>query len=94
MNELDDILVQLNRTRFHPKSDRWITLPGLRSESEFYDVDAVSHEVHSHASASNHLLSTVMTQLRKKSVSKKSKKDRIVEKSIGLAERVGLPAPK
>ena len=94
MNNLDGILVQLDRTRFHPKSDRWITLPELRSESEFYDTDGVPQEVHAQVSASDLSFSTVTTQVRKKRGSKKSKKDRIAEKSIGLAERVGFPASK
>ena len=94
MNELDDILVQLGRTRFQPKSDRWITLPELRSESEFSDTDAVSGHVHSHASVSNLTFRTITEQIQKPKPTQKSKKDRIAEKSIGLAERVGKSTPK
>jgi hypothetical protein len=94
MNDLDDILVQLDRTRFQPKSDRWITLPELRSESEFPDPDMAPDQSHSHASVSNLRFSTITKQVRKKKLSKKSTKERIADKSIGLAERVGFPAPK
>ena len=88
MNNLDEILVQLDRARFHPKSDRWITLPELRSESEFPDADGVPQEVHTHASASNLSFSTVTGQIQKKKPSKKSAKKRIAYKSVLLAYRL------
>ena len=94
MNDLDDILVQLDRARFQPKSDRWITLPELRSESEFPDTDVAPGQPHSHASGSNLRFRTITKQIQKPKPTQKSKKDRIAEKSIGLAERVGNSAPK
>ena len=86
MNDLDDILVQLDRTRFEPKSDRWITLPGLRSESEFPDADVAPDQSHSHAS--NVTFSTITTQLKKKKPSQKSKRDRVSAKNILIADRL------
>ena len=89
MNDLDDILVQLDRTRFQPKSDRWITLPELKSESDFLDTDVVPDQPHSHASAPDLRFSTITKQIQKKGISKKSKRDRIVKKSVQLTDRVG-----
>ena len=88
MNDLDDILVQLDRTRFQPKSDRWITLPELRSESEFPDTDVAPDQPHSYASVSNLRFRTITKQVRKKKLSKKSTKERIADKSVLLADRL------
>ena len=85
MNDLDDILVQLGRTRFQPKSNRWVTLPELRSESEFPDTDMAPDQPHSHASVS---IRTITKQVRKKKLSKKSTKERIADKSVLLADRL------
>ena len=91
MSEADIILFQLDRSRFIPKADRWVTLSELKSESEFSDSDVVSDQPHSHASAFNRSLVTITEQVRKKQVSKKSKKDRIAEKSLSLSARLGKP---
>jgi hypothetical protein len=88
MNDLDDILVQLDRTRFQPKSDMWLTLPELRSESEFPDTDVSPDQSHSHASVSNLRFSTITKQVRKKKPSKKSAKERIADKSVLLTDRL------
>jgi len=89
MYELTDILVQLDRTRFHPKSDRWITLPELSSENEFPDTDVAPGQPHSHASGSNLRFRTITKQVRKKKLSKKTTKERIADKSVLLADRLG-----
>ena len=89
MSEADVIFLQLAKTRFNPKSDRWVTLSELKSESEFSDSDVVPDQPHSHAFASNPSFPTITEQVRKKQVSKKSKKDRIVEKSLLLSARLG-----
>jgi hypothetical protein len=67
MYELTDILVQLDRTRFHPKSDRWITLPELRSESEFPDTDVTPGQPHS-----SKLKTTQQKQMEERLVEKPS----------------------
>ena len=88
MNDLDDILVQLDRTRFQPKSDRWVRLPELKSESEFPDTDVAPDQPHSHASASNLRFSTITKQIQKKKPSHKSKRDRVSAKSVLIADRL------
>ena len=88
MNDLDDILVQLDRTRFQPKSGRWITLPGLRSESEFPNADAVPYRKQVDPDTNKPSISTITTQVRKKKISKKSTKERIADKSVLLADRL------
>ena len=88
MNNLDDILVQLDRTRFQPKSGRSVRLPELKSESEFPYTDVAPDQSHSHASVSNLSFSTVTGQIQKKKPSKKSAKERIADKSVLLADRL------
>ena len=88
MRDLDDILVQLGSTRFQPKSHRWVTLPELRSESEFPDADVSPDQSHSHTSVSNLRFRTITKQVRKKKLSKKSTKERIADKSVLLADRL------
>jgi hypothetical protein len=94
MSETDVILFQLDRSRFIPKSDKWVTLSELKSESEISDSDVVSDQPHSDSSASNMSFSTITEQVRKKRVSNKSKKDRIVQKSLLLSARLGKSPPK
>jgi len=88
MNDLDDILVQLDRTRFEPKSGQWVRLPELKSDSEFPDTDVTPDQSHSHVSVSNLRFSTITKQIQKKKLSKKSTKERIADKSVLLADKL------
>jgi hypothetical protein len=84
MNDFNHITGQLNKTRFQPRTGRWVTLPELKSEDDFTDDDAVPDQPH----ASCLRFSTITQQVNKKGISKKSKKDRVVDKSVLLADRV------
>jgi hypothetical protein len=84
MNDFNHITGQLNKTRFQPRTGRWVTLPELKSEDDFTDDDAVPDKPH----ASCLRFSTITQQVNKKGISKKSKKDRVVDKSVLLADRV------
>jgi hypothetical protein len=84
MNDFNHITGQLNKTRFQPRTGRWVTLPELKSEDDFTDDDAVPDQPH----ASCLRFSTITQQVNKKGISKKSKRDRIVKKSVLLADRV------
>ena len=64
-------------------SNRWVHPPSrMKTEDEFPSQDAVTYIP---------LISfkTIKNQVRKKKVSGKSKGERITDKSISLAERVG-----
>ena len=89
MTELDFILHQVDKTPFQPKSAMWVSLPELRLESEFTAANVTPDQPHSNASVFNRSFRTITTQLRKKRVSNKSKRDRIADKSVLLADRLG-----
>jgi hypothetical protein len=62
--------------------NKWVNPPPKKqkTENEFPSQDAVTYTP----------FSTIKKQVRKKKISKKSKKERIADKSISLAERVEL----
>ena len=70
MNEFDMIMVQIGKTPFSPRIGKWVTLPELRSESDFTDADVVPDQPHSHAS--NLRFHTITKQLGKKKPALKS----------------------
>ena len=78
--------------------NRWVNPPPrLRTEDEFIQTDVPQGEsppqdttTYTQANTFN----TMKKQLRKKKVSKKSKKERIADKSISLSERLGCGTPK
>ena len=88
MSEFDDILIQLDKERFKRTRDRWTTAQGLRLENEFPDANAVPYGKQVDPDTNKPSVSTITKQLRKKRISKKSKKDRIAEKSVFLADRL------
>ncbi len=89
MSEWDDILIQLDKERIKRTTDRWTTAQGLRLENEFPDANAVPYGQQVDPDTNKPSVSTITTQVKKKKVSKKSKEQRIADKSISLAERVG-----
>ena len=63
--------------------NRWVNPPsGMKTE--FPPQDAVSYTP----------FSTIKKQVKKKKLTKMSKRERIADKSISLAERVGYETPK
>jgi hypothetical protein len=88
MSEFDDILIQLDKERFKRTTDRWTTAQGLRLENEFPDANAVPYGKQVDPDINKPSVSTITKQVKKKKVSKKSKKDRIAEKSVFLADRL------
>ena len=75
MNEFDMIMAQIGKTPFSPRIGKWVTLPELRSESDFTDADVVPDQPHSQAS--NRAPRTITKQVGKKKPSQKSKRDRV-----------------
>jgi hypothetical protein len=94
MTEWNDILTQLNKDRFKRTEDRWTTAKGLRLENEFSDADAIPYKKPTDPDINKPKFSTITTQVRKKKISKKSKKDRIAEKSVLLADRLTIQTYK
>jgi hypothetical protein len=88
MSEFDDILIQLDKERFKRTTDRWTTAQGLRLENEFPDANAVPYGKQVDPDINKPKISTITKQVRKKRVSKRSKKDRIADKTASLAERL------
>ena len=90
MSEWDDILIQLDKERIKRTTDRWTTAQGLRLENEFPDANAVPYRKPTDPDTNKPKISTITKQVRKKRISRKSKKDRIADKSLSLAERLGI----
>jgi hypothetical protein len=88
MSEFNNILIQLDKKRFRRTTDRWTTAQGLRLENEFPDANAVPYGKQVDPDINKPSVSTITKQVKKKKVSKKSKKDRIAEKSVFLADRL------
>jgi hypothetical protein len=86
MNDFNRITAQLDKTRFQPRTGKWVTLPELKSEDDFTDADVTPD----HHQVSNLQFSTITQQVNKKKLSKKSKRDRVADKSVLLADRVGI----
>ena len=84
MNDFNHIRNQLNKPSFQPRSGRCVTLPELKSEDDFTDDDAVLDQ----PQVSKQPFRTIIQQVNKKGILKKSKRDRIVKKSVLLADRV------
>ena len=88
MSEFNNILIQLDKKRFRRPSGRWITAKGLRLKNELPDANAVSYRQQVDPDTNKPSVSTITKQVKKKKVSKKSKKDRIADKSVFLADRL------
>jgi len=68
--------------------NKWINpVPRIRPGDEFPSQDSVTHIPPSS-------FDTIKKQVRKKKVSRKSKKERIADKSVSLAERLGYQTYK
>ena len=69
--------------------NKWVNPPPRKpkTEDEFPSQDATTY-----ISATS--FDTLKNQVRKKKVSRKSKKDRIADKSVSLAERLGYGRTK
>jgi hypothetical protein len=94
MSEWNDIMIQLDRERIKRTGDRWTTAQGLRLENEFSDSDAVPYGKQVDPDTNKPSVSTITRQLKKKRISNKSKKDRIADLSVRLAEHMDFKIPK
>jgi hypothetical protein len=87
MNEFELIMAQIDKTPFQARVGQWVTLPELKSESDFTDADVVPDQPHSHAS--NLRFRTITKQVNKYKATQKSKRDRVSDKGVQLSSRVG-----
>ncbi len=90
MSEFDDILIQLDRKRFRRTTDRWTTAKGLRLKNELPDANTVPYGKQVDPDTNKPSVSTITTQVKKKKVSNKFKRDRIADKSVLLANRLDI----
>ena len=68
--------------------NKWVNPPPrMKTEDEFPPQDGTTYIPPTS-------FDTIKKQVRKKKVSKKSKRERIADKSISLSERVGYGTPK
>ena len=91
MSEWNDILIQLDKERIKRTANRWTSAQGFKLESEFPQSVSPTNEfppkdavTYTQANTFN----TMKKQIGKKKISKKSKKERIADKSVSLAERL------
>ena len=94
MSKFDDILIQLDRKRFRRTTDRWTTAQGLRLKNELPDANAVPYRQQVDPDTNKPSVSTITTQVKKKKVSNKFKRDRIADVSVRLAEHMDFEIPK
>ena len=92
MSEWNYILIQLDKERIKRTENRWTTAQGFKLESELPQSVSPQNEfppqdaiIYTHANTFN----TMKKQVRKKKVSRKSKRERIADKSVSLGERLG-----
>jgi hypothetical protein len=88
MTDWNEMLVQLDKERLKRTSERWTSAQGLQSGNEFPEPNAVPFGM-TPSTPNATSFSTIKKQVRKKGVSKKSKRDRVSAKSISLSERLG-----
>jgi hypothetical protein len=87
MTDWNEMLVQLDKKRLKRTSKRWTSAQGLQSENEFPEPNAVPFGM-TPSTPDATSFATITKQVNKKGVSKKSKRDRIAEKSVLLADRL------
>ena len=94
MSEFNNILIQLDKKRFRRTTDRWTTAQGLRLKNELPDANAVPYGKQVDPDTNKPSVSTITTQVKKKKVSNKFKRDRIADVSVRLAEHMDFEIPK
>jgi hypothetical protein len=87
MTDWNEMLVQLDKERLKRTSERWTSAQGLQSGNEFPEPNAVPFGM-TPSTPDSTSFSTITKQVNKKRVSKNSKRDRIAEKSVLLADRL------
>ena len=71
---------QVGKKNVTYRLSQWVYPTTVQTEDEFYTSDEIPYGTS---------FSTIKKQVRKKGVSKKSKRERITAKSVSLSERLG-----
>ena len=79
-------MAQIGKTPFSPRIGKWVTLPELKSESDFTDADVVPDQPYSNASTIG--FPTITKQVGKRKPVQKSKMDRVSAKGVLLADKL------
>ena len=76
---------QVGKKNVTHRPSQWVYPTTIQTEDKFHTSDEIPYETSPNATS----FATIKKQVRKKGVSKKSKKERISAKSISLSERLG-----
>ena len=76
---------QVGKKNVTHRPSQWVYPTTIQTENEFHTSDEIPYGTSPNATS----FATIKKQVRKKGVSKKSKKDRITAKSVSLSERLG-----
>ena len=76
---------QVGKKKVTHRPSQWVYPTTIQTEDEFHTSDEIPYGTTPNATS----FSTIKKQLRKKGVSKKSKKERVSAKSVSLSERLG-----
>ena len=92
MNDWARICKQIGKQRFQQTANRWLKSNDLQNEGEFDNHDAVPYGMslpYTNNAPDVPSFKKIKKQVGKKKVSKKSKKERITDKNLKLAESLG-----
>ena len=76
---------QVGKKKVTHRPSKWVYPTTIQTEDEFHTSDEIPYGTTPNATS----FSTIKKQVRKKGLSKKSKKERITAKSVSLSERLG-----
>ena len=84
-HSFEEMKRQIGKKDVTHRPSQWVSPITVQKENEFHTSDEVPYGTAPDATS----FTTIKKQVRKKSVTKKSKKDRVSAKSISLSERLG-----
>ena len=76
---------QVGKKNVTHRSSQWVYPTTIQTEDEFHTSDEIPYGTTPNATS----FAVMKKQVRKKGVSKKSKRERITAKSVSLSERLG-----
>ena len=88
MNTTDFIFEQIDKKRFKQSPNQWTDPTAYKIENEFDDVNVIPFPMETPPSDASVNARDILKQVKKK-VSKKKHKDRLADKGVRLAERMG-----
>ena len=76
---------QVGKKNVTHRPSQWVYSTTMQTEDEFHTSDEIPYVTTPHTTS----FTIIKKQVRKKGVSKKSKRERITAKSVSLSERLG-----